>query len=96
MNKKLDDILYQVEKPGRYIGNEINSYTKDINEVAVRFGFAFPDVYEVGMSHLGLHILYNMLNAEDDIYCERIFSPWADMEDLMREEKMEIFTLETY
>lgn len=96
MNKKLDDILYKVEKPGRYIGNEINSYKKDINEVAVRFGFAFPDVYEVGMSHLGLHILYNMLNAEEDIYCERIFSPWADMEAIMREEKVDIFTLETY
>lgn len=96
MNKKLDDILYKVEKPGRYIGNEINSYKKNIDEVAVRFGFAFPDVYEVGMSHLGMHILYNMLNNEEDIFCERIFSPWADMEEIMREEDLDIFTLETY
>jgi len=95
MKKSLDDILYLVEKPARYIGGEINSVKKEINRDTVRFGFAFPDVYEVGMSHLGMQILYGLKNSFEDIYCERIFSPWTDMEELMRENEIEMFTVET-
>jgi len=93
--KKLDDILYKVEKPSRYIGGEINSAMKEVTEDMVRFGFAFPDVYEVGMSHLGMHILYGLLNAQDDIFCERVFTPWTDLEAEMRKENIELFTVET-
>ncbi len=92
---KLDDILYRVEKPSRYIGGEINSAMKEIKDDMVRFGFAFPDVYEVGMSHLGMHILYGLLNSKEDIYCERVFAPWTDLEAEMRREGMELFTVET-
>lgn len=93
--KKLDDILYRVEKPSRYIGGEINSAMKEVSDDMVRFGFAFPDVYEVGMSHLGMHIMYGLLNSKEDIYCERIFSPWTDLEDEMRAAGIPLFTIET-
>ncbi|MCT4632180.1 MAG: TIGR03960 family B12-binding radical SAM protein [Firmicutes bacterium] len=95
MLDKLDDILYRVEKPGRYIGEEINMVEKDLGKVTTRFGFAFPDIYEVGMSYLGLHIIYGLMNEREDLYCERIFSPWVDMEAEMRKEEMPLFTLET-
>ena len=96
INKELlDKILPKVEKPARYIGNEQNSVIKDLKEVEVRFAFSFPDVYEVGMSHLGLHILYNLLNNEEGVYCERVFSPWIDMEEKMRENNIPLFSLET-
>lgn len=91
----LEDLLLKVEKPARYIGNEQNSIVKDLNDIDVRFAFAFPDIYEVGMSHLGLHILYNLLNKEEGIYCERVFAPWIDMEDLMRENNLPLYSLET-
>lgn len=91
----LEEVLLKVEKPARYIGNEQNICIKDLNDINVRFGFAFPDIYEVGMSHLGLHILYNLLNNEDDIYCERIFAPWIDMEGMMRKKNIPLYTLET-
>lgn len=92
--KKLDKILKKVEKPARYIGMEENSVIKDLNNVKVKFAFSFPDVYEVGMSHLGLHILYNLINDKDDYVCERVFSPWVDMEEQMRKEELPLFTLE--
>ena len=92
--EKLDKILPIVEKPARYIGMELNSVKKDLNNINVKFAFAFPDVYEVGMSHLGLHIIYNLLNKEDDIACERVFAPWPDMENGMRREGIPLFTLE--
>ena len=92
---RIDELLYEVEKPSRYIGNEVNSYMKLVGSETVRFGFAFPDVYEVGMSHLGSQILYNVLNEKDDVYCERIYSPWHDMEQVLRREKLPLFTLET-
>jgi radical SAM family uncharacterized protein len=95
MNEKIEEILYKVEKPSRYIGGEINSYKKEIMENTIRFGFAFPDIYEVGMSHLGMHIIYNLLNQIDDVYCERIFSPWIDLEEILRKENVPLFTLET-
>lgn len=97
MNKAvLEELLYKVEKPSRYIGKEINSVSKNLDKIAVRFGFAFPDIYEVGMSHLGMHILYNLLNQQEDVYCERIFAPWTDMEEQLRSQHLPLFTLETY
>ncbi len=88
-------MLKKVEKPARYIGLEENSHNKDINNAKVKFAFAFPDVYEVGMSHLGLHILYNLINDQKDFVCERTFAPWFDMEDQMRKNNIELFTLES-
>lgn len=90
-----DELLLQVEKPARYVGNEINMVKKDLKEIEIRFGFCFPDVYEVGMSHLGLQILYFFLNRRKDTYCERVFAPWIDMEKLMREQKIPLCSLET-
>ncbi|SHJ82285.1 TIGR03960 family B12-binding radical SAM protein [Paramaledivibacter caminithermalis] len=96
MNERIEEILYKVEKPSRYIGGEINSYEKEINENTIRYGFAFPDIYEVGMSHLGMHIIYNLLNELDNVYCERIFAPWVDMENVLRKEDISLFTIETH
>ncbi len=90
-----DDLLLSVEKPARYIGNEVNVVSKNPNEVDIRFCFAFPDVYEVGMSHLGLQIIYYYLNSRKDTFCERVFSPWVDMEEVLRREKLPLFALET-
>ncbi|MBQ9708170.1 MAG: TIGR03960 family B12-binding radical SAM protein [Firmicutes bacterium] len=95
MDRELDKILKRVEKPARYIGGEVNSVIKDPDKVKVRVGFAFPDTYEIGMSYMGLQILYHILNANSDIYCERVFAPAPDMEELMRQEGRELFTLET-
>jgi radical SAM family uncharacterized protein len=91
----LERILNQVEKPTRYMGNEYNMVEKDPAKIDIRFAFAFPDVYEVGMSHLGMKILYHLLNERDDTYCERIFAPWIDMEQKMRECGIPLFALET-
>lgn len=74
MNSELENIFMQVQKPGRYTGGELNSVVKDKNAVAIRFAFAFPDLYEVGMSHLGMKLLYGLLNAQEDIWCERVFA----------------------
>lgn len=95
MNFNLDDILYKVEKPGRYIGEEFNSYIKNKEKVDIRFAFCFPDVYEVGMSHLGMKILYYTMNKREDTYCERAFAPWPDMEEELRNNNIPLFTLET-
>ena len=92
--KKLDRVLNRVEKPARYIGMEQNSIIKNLDDMKVKFAFCFPDVYEVGMSHLGLHILYNLINEEKEFVCERVFSPWVDMEEEMRKEELPLFTLE--
>lgn len=93
--EKLERILPRVEKPARYIGGELYSILKNPQEVSTRFGFAFPDMYEIGMSYLGLQIIYHVLNRLDDVYCERIFAPAPDMEAEMREEQLPLFTLET-
>lgn len=90
-----EEILLKVQKPARYVGGEVNSIVKDKNKVDVRFAFCFPDVYEVGMSHLGLKILYHMLNEREDVYCERAFAPWTDMEQQMRENNIPLYALET-
>lgn len=96
MKVQLDDkILMSVEKPARYTGGEWNMVIKNPENVEVRFAFCFPDVYEVGMSHLGMKILYHVLNKRSDTYCERVFAPWADMEKIMREKGIPLFTLET-
>ncbi|KEI14895.1 Fe-S oxidoreductase [Clostridium novyi B str. ATCC 27606] len=95
MNKISDDILCKVEKPIRYTGGELNSFSKDKNSVDIRLAFCFPDVYEVGMSHLGTKILYYTLNQRKDTFCERAFAPWPDMEDLMRKNNIPMYTLET-
>ncbi len=91
----IDRLLGKVQKPARYIGGEYNSIYKDPARVDVRVAFAFPDVYEIGMSHLGTRILYNLMNEREDTWCERVFAPWTDMEDLMRKEGIPLFALES-
>ncbi len=90
-----EEILLQVEKPARYIGNEVNSVIKNREDVAVRFAMCFPDVYEIGMSHLGIQILYSMFNSWEDVWCERVYSPWTDLDRIMREQKIPLFGLES-
>ena len=90
-----DEILLKIEKPARYIGNEVNSVMKDKNEVDVRFAMCFPDVYEIGMSHLGIQILYDMFNQREDVWCERVYSPWMDLHKIMKEEQIPLFALES-
>lgn len=95
MMKDIERLLKRVEKPARYTGGEINSVIKNPAEADVRFAFAFPDTYEIGMSYMGLQILYNILNMQDYVYCERVFAPAMDMEELMREENVPLFSIET-
>lgn len=90
-----DEILMSVEKPARYIGGEVNAVIKDKKKVDIRFAMCFPDVYEIGMSHLGIQILYDMFNRYDDIWCERVYSPWVDLDRIMREKKIPLFALES-
>ncbi|OPL08991.1 MAG: radical SAM protein [delta proteobacterium ML8_F1] len=93
--KPLEEIIYLSEKPSRYMGGEFNQVLKPLDGDLIRFAFAFPDIYEVGMSHLGLHILYNLLNDRENIFCERVFSPWVDMEKHLKDRGLDLFTLET-
>ena len=93
--KDIEKLLKRVEKPARYTGGEVNSVIKNPAEADVRFAFAFPDTYEIGMSYMGLQILYNILNMQDYVYCERVFAPAMDMEKLMREENVPLFSIET-
>lgn len=93
--KDIEKLLKRVEKPARYTGGEVNSVIKNPAEADVRFAFAFPDTYEIGMSYMGLQILYNILNMQDYVYCERVFAPAMDMEELMREENVPLFSIET-
>lgn len=90
-----DEILMSIEKPARYIGGEVNAVIKDKEKVDVRFAMCFPDVYEIGMSHLGIQILYDMFNRYDDVWCERVYSPWVDLDRLMREQNIPLFALES-
>ena len=90
-----DEILMKIEKPARYIGGEVNSVMKDPEKVDIRFAMCFPDVYEIGMSHLGIQILYDMFNCREDVWCERVYSPWLDLDRVMREEKIPLFALES-
>ena len=93
---KIDPVwLMHIQKPARYIGGEWNSVVKDHDSVDVKVALAFPDVYEVAMSHLGLKIIYSVLNARDDTLAERVYAPWVDMEALMREKHIPLYTLES-
>jgi radical SAM family uncharacterized protein len=91
-----DDLLQGVEKPARYTGGELNSVLKDANNIDIRFAFCFPDTYEIGMSHLGMKILYHLLNERADTWCERVFAPWTDMEAVMRKNGIPLFSLESH
>ncbi|HIU31962.1 MAG TPA: TIGR03960 family B12-binding radical SAM protein [Candidatus Caccousia avistercoris] len=95
MNPQLEKIWMKVQKPGRYTGGELNSVVKDKSGVDVRFAFCFPDIYEVGMSHLGMKILYSLLNKMEGVWCERVFAPWTDMEAMMREAGIPLYGLES-
>ena len=95
LKQKIENILPRVEKPARYTGGELNSVIKDKTSVDIRVAFCFPDVYEVGMSHLGMKILYSLLNRREDTWCERVFAPWVDMEDKMRENNIPLYGLES-
>ena len=95
LDKKLEKILPLVQKPARYIGGELNSVIKDKNSVDIRYAFCFPDSYEIGMSHLGIKILYSVANDRPDTWCERVFAPWPDMEEKMREEHIPLYALES-
>jgi len=90
-----DEILMKIDKPARYIGNELNSVIKDKDAVDIRFVMCFPDVYEIGMSHLGIQILYDMLNKREDVWCERVYSPWPDLHKILKDEKIPLFSLES-
>lgn len=90
-----DEILLSIEKPARYIGNEVNSVMKDPEQVDIRFAMCFPDVYEIGMSHLGIQILYHMFNERPDVWCERVYSPWPDLDARMRKDNIPLFALES-
>lgn len=91
----LNKALNEIQKPARYIGGEINSIVKDFNKASCRIAFCFPDIYDIGMSHLGMKILYHMLNEEEDTLCERVFAPWIDLEEKMREYDIPLYSLET-
>lgn len=95
VSKELEQVLLQVQKPARYTGGELNSVVKDPAGVRIRFAFCFPDLYEVGMSHLGMKILYGLFNEQEDVWCERVFAPDTDMEALMRERGIPLFGLES-
>lgn len=94
-SKELEKILLSVQKPGRYTGGELNSVVKNKDDVAIRYAFCFPDTYEIGMSHLGMKILYSLANAREDTWCERVFAPWVDMEEKMRQENIPLYGLES-
>ena len=95
MNPTLEQLFMKVQKPGRYTGGELNSVVKEKGAVGIRFAFCFPDIYEVGMSHLGMKLLYGLFNAQPDVWCERVFAPDVDMEALMRENGVKLFGLES-
>ncbi len=90
-----DETLLSIQQPARYIGGEVNSVTKVLTPETIRFCMCFPDVYEIGMSHLGIQILYDMFNRRDDVYCERVYSPWMDLDPIMREQKIPLFAVES-
>ncbi|MED9968712.1 MAG: TIGR03960 family B12-binding radical SAM protein [Ruminococcus sp.] len=95
VSKEIEKLLLKVQKPGRYVGGELNEVIKNKKDVDVRFAFCFPDTYEVGMSHLGMKILYSLFNSVDYIWCERVFAPWLDMEELMVKNNIPLYALES-
>ena len=95
MEKRLERILPRVQKPARYVGGEYNQVVKDKAQVDVRFAFCFPDTYEIGMSNLGMRILYGVMNNMDGVWCERVFAPWPDMEEELRRAQIPLYALES-
>ena len=95
LNRAVERLLPHVQKPARYTGGELNSVVKDASKVKLRYAFCFPDSYEIGMSHLGMKILYSLVNERDDAWCERVFAPWVDMEEEMRKNYVPLFALES-
>ncbi|MEG1996000.1 MAG: TIGR03960 family B12-binding radical SAM protein [Oscillospiraceae bacterium] len=95
LKEKLDRVLLNVQRPARYIGGELNSVIKDKSNIDVRFAFCFPDTYEIGMSHLGMKILYSLINNRDNYWCERVFAPWIDFEQQMFENNIPLYGLES-
>ena len=95
MEQKLERILQRVQKPARYTGGEYGQVVKDRGAVDLRVAFCFPDTYEIGMSNLGLRILYGVLNGIDGVWCERVFAPWTDMEEQMRKNEVKLYGLES-
>ena len=95
MDKRLERILPRVQKPARYVGGEYNAVKKDPAQVDTRIAFCFPDTYEIGMSNLGMRILYGVMNNMDGVWCQRVFAPWGDMEEEMRRAGMPLFALES-
>lgn len=96
MYKEFEKHLLKIQKPGRYTGGELNSVIKDKKNIDVRFAFCFPDTYEIGMSHLGMKILYSQFNSREDIWCERVFAPWIDAEEIFIENNIPLFALESH
>ena len=94
--EEMRDLLLAVQKPARYVGGEMNQTVKDLEEVDLRFGFCFPDIYDIGMSHLGLRILYGALNQQPGTWCERFFQPWPDMEEKMRQQGLRLYSMESH
>ncbi|MEG2372767.1 MAG: B12-binding domain-containing radical SAM protein, partial [Hydrogenoanaerobacterium sp.] len=95
MNRTLEQILPLVQKPARYTGGEYNAVVKNREDVSLRYALCFPDTYEIGMSNLGVRILYGVMNNVPDVWCERVFAPWGDMEDLMRKNNVPLYGLES-
>ena len=95
VKKEVEKLLKKVQKPARYTGGELNSVVKNKDDVKLRYAFCFPDSYEIGMSHLGMKILYSVVNERKDAWCERVFAPWEDMETLMRENDVKLYALES-
>ena len=96
MDERLERILPRVQKPARYVGGEYNAVMKDKAAVDVRFAFCFPDTYEIGMSNIGMRILYGLMNELPGVWCERVFAPWGDMEEKMREHAIPLYKLESH
>ena len=95
LKDKIEAVLPLVQKPARYTGGELNSIVKNKENIDIRFAFCFPDTYEIGMSHLGMKILYSLINSKDNYWCERVFAPDTDMEEIMRERNIPLFALES-
>ena len=96
MTKQMERILPTVQKPARYVGGEYNEIQKDKSKIDVRVAFCFPDTYEIGMSNVGMRILYGLMNQREDVWCERVFAPWGDMEQAMRKNGLPLYALESH
>ncbi len=96
IESRLERILLKVQKPGRYVGGELNAVVKDWSQIETKVALIFPDIYDIGISNLGLKILYDQINQRPDALAERAYAPWTDMEDLLRANDIPLYSLETY